>query len=591
MKKDASIRILGRTSNEIGDQFEILTKHLLARLGFGSFIRNAYETGAEIDLRASHKVTNTPILCECKAHTKPIGAKSVKLFHSQVEKERKADSRLVGLMFSTSGFVGTAEAWYREMVEDDPNTAQYLQLNSGQTIIQMLVDREMTLEPTAIQEMVRQRLSTYEQDECWLTYSIHGLAWIILLLVDGKPRFHTIVNERGKPLPTWICREIAELSQLETRLLGLEVRRKVILTLLEQENQTTKAITENCEESLDDVSLALEKLITEGMIRKQTDEHLFARDVVPFVNLARELLAGKDALTFIRSTYTQEMLRSEVLLSYIDQRYNLEMNSHQKGILGRILSISPDAAQRALFGDTQRYRITHQQILEKVQDDQEKSRWMLEHTSSLSRELLPVLIGDLGRLDRSIAGHLADLSIKRYRWRVKLDMAGSSGLYLSVDSTAICAIETGTGPMKAGSLVSSTNPAAHLYWNGNLYLDTKEFELALQEFDKALRFCCEGSVEPKWHQAILVNKGVTFMRQEKWSEAVACFDEALALEDLFVPTLLDNKAICLNKMGMYQAAADLVLEAERRFPQLLDNEFHQQTKREICETDSFPPTD
>jgi tetratricopeptide (TPR) repeat protein len=588
--EDVTIRILGRTSNEIGDQLEHLTKQLLARLGFGSFIRNAYETGAEIDLRASHRVTNTPILCECKAHAKPVNTSDVRKFYAQVEKERRADSRLVGLMFSTPGFIGTAEAWYNELVRDDPNTAQYFQLRPGQAIIQMLVDTEMTLEPASIREMVRQRLPTYEQGCCWLTYSAHGLAWIVLLLVDGRPRFHTIVNSQGEPSPTWACQEIAELSQRQiagTRLLGLEVRRKVIVALLKQEEQTADSIAEQAEESLDDVTLALEKLMSEGMIRTGAETSFrFVRDLVPFVNLARELLEGDDVLTFIRSPYAQEMLRSEMLLSYIDQRYSLGMSTDQRDTLGRILSVSPRAAWKALFSNPRMYQRARQQILEKIHDEEERSKLELEHARSLIRDLLPDLIGDLQGQTRSFSSHLDDLGIKRYRLRVQLDMAGSIGRYLSVDATGIHAIERAAERIEAGSLVSHSNPAAWHYWNGNFYLETGEFELAKQEFNRALHFCLEGDVEPKLHQAILSNKGVTFMRQEQWSEATKCLDAALASEEAYPPKILDNKALCLYKMGMPQEATELLLEAERRFPQLLNDEFHQTTKREICGVDS-----
>jgi hypothetical protein len=45
------------------NNLEDLAKELLARTGFGSFIRNAYKTGAESDLRATHHVTGGPLLC------------------------------------------------------------------------------------------------------------------------------------------------------------------------------------------------------------------------------------------------------------------------------------------------------------------------------------------------------------------------------------------------------------------------------------------------------------------------------------------------------------------------------------------------
>jgi tetratricopeptide (TPR) repeat protein len=400
------------------------------------------------------------------------------------------------------------------------------------------------------------------------------------------------VNARGEPSPTWICREIAELSQeqfVETRLLGLEVRRKVIVTLLRQEDQTAVAIAGQAEESLDDVGLALEKLLAEGVVRtvgKAETCFRFVRDLVPFANLAQELLEGSDVLTFVRSPYAQEMLRSDMLLSHIDQRYRLGMSAGQKDVLGRILSLSPNAAQRALFSDPQMYQRARQQISEIIHDEQARSKWELEHASSLVRDLLPVLIGDLRRRDLSLSSHLADLGIKRYRLRVRLDMAGSIGRYLSVDATDIYAIETAAESIEAGSLVSYSNPAAWHYRNGNFFLEIGEFELAHQEFDQALHFCHKGEIKPELHQAILTNKGIVFMRQEQWSKAIGCFDTALKLGEVYSPTILDNKALCFNKMGRHQAATELILEVERRFPQLLNDKFHSTTKREICGVDS-----
>jgi Holliday junction resolvase-like predicted endonuclease len=110
--QDITIHVLGRDNNKIGDHLEILAKELLAKLGFGSFIRNAYKTGAEIDLRARHRVTDAPLMCECKARSEKMGTHEVKLFYAEWEKEHKADNRLHGITISTSGYTGTAEQWY-----------------------------------------------------------------------------------------------------------------------------------------------------------------------------------------------------------------------------------------------------------------------------------------------------------------------------------------------------------------------------------------------------------------------------------------------------------------------------------------------
>jgi hypothetical protein len=177
------LQILGKTMNEVGGNLEALTKRLLAKLGFGSFVRNAYETGVEIDLRAAHRATGEPIICECKAHQTPLRTKEVRAFHSEITKRRASDTRPVGFIFSISGFVGTAISWYDEFAKDAPDIQSYLKLVDGQQLLEMLVERQLTLPKAGIRQMVRERLPDYEQGLCWLC------AWRILLrYCDGLIR-------------------------------------------------------------------------------------------------------------------------------------------------------------------------------------------------------------------------------------------------------------------------------------------------------------------------------------------------------------------------------------------------------------------
>ena len=141
------IRVLGQGAKEVGDNLELLIKELLARLGYGSFIRNAYKTGAEIDLKASHRVTQTPLLAECKARGQASDTPAVKHFFAEWQKERGADPRLFGLMVSTSGFTGTAMQWHAEL---DASTKIQFSLVGPEQLLDHLVNVDLILPPNAI---------------------------------------------------------------------------------------------------------------------------------------------------------------------------------------------------------------------------------------------------------------------------------------------------------------------------------------------------------------------------------------------------------------------------------------------------------
>ena len=237
--RDIPIYILGRTNHEKGDNLETLTKELYARLGFGSFVRNAYKTGAEIDLRARHRVTDSPLLCECKATGRAIGTRPVKHFFAEWVKESWSEHHLDGIMVSTSGYIGTAQQWYQEMPEE--KRRGFTLVGPDELLVQ-LIEADITLDPRAIESALSRKYSLGELYGCQLTYSKHGLAWIYIYEADGTPCFHTIVDGKAEPLPTWKCREIANLCGKRlsrTKLFGLDLRRKVQIELLKNEGQST----------------------------------------------------------------------------------------------------------------------------------------------------------------------------------------------------------------------------------------------------------------------------------------------------------------------------------------------------------------
>lgn len=121
--------ILGKTKDDKGTQLEDLTEAILKNMGFKT-IRNGQSSGAnEIDVLANKKDTlniETPVLCECKAHNKPINMDDWQKFLGKLYIERKKNSSTVGLMISLSGANGNVMVSYKNDLSDENNRVQLL---------------------------------------------------------------------------------------------------------------------------------------------------------------------------------------------------------------------------------------------------------------------------------------------------------------------------------------------------------------------------------------------------------------------------------------------------------------------------------
>ena len=76
------LEILDKNNYEKGKSFENLIEIILDKLGYKDIKTRVRKTGMEIDLMATanQKVSNKKILCECKAHKKPIQSKDLLYF-------------------------------------------------------------------------------------------------------------------------------------------------------------------------------------------------------------------------------------------------------------------------------------------------------------------------------------------------------------------------------------------------------------------------------------------------------------------------------------------------------------------------------
>jgi tetratricopeptide (TPR) repeat protein len=569
------IRSLGRSRNEVGNHLELLTKEMLAGMGFGGFIRNAHQTGAEIDLKANHRVTSAPLLCECKAHDRPLGTRAVRLFHSEWIKERRKDNRLFGMIISTGGFNGTAKQWYSEL--DQKTKKHFVLLDSGD-LLKQLIEGRLTLDPQAISAVLKERYAIGVLQDYWLTYSQHGFVWIYTYVVDDGSKYFTMVDATGQALPTWKTKEIIKLSRRQLRgsnFFGLDLRNKVQQELLKTEGTSAREIAEVTRESLTDVSLALNILAGEGRIRlaDNGNEYYFVRDLFQFVNAARDFLPTDDAVLLLSSEFARDLIQSEQLMSYLDSRYQLGMKSPEQVILRRLLLISPSALEYVLFAEPARYVRFFEHVNELKMGENDRKKWLDLHRTTLLRETSFRAIHDLTGEKTDLSSLLAKLGIKRVRIQARLDAVGLGWDTLSVQSETQHAIEMAGEGITAGSLVTYSNPAEFEMWNGLLSLEVGEYEAAEKELRDAWAKAAKlGVADTALKQAILTNLALALMRQKKWEEAQKFLNEAFTLGSPNHPELFTNLVICLVELGDMQKANEIVEQALTIFPSVEDSE-------------------
>jgi Restriction endonuclease len=106
------VKILARTRQRKGKLFERLMMIILDTQGYHNFRPRINYTGMEIDIKAVHKIYERPLLCECKAHVKPVGSRSLIDFYGKFTMKRSKNPVMRGIFASLSGFSSNALETY-----------------------------------------------------------------------------------------------------------------------------------------------------------------------------------------------------------------------------------------------------------------------------------------------------------------------------------------------------------------------------------------------------------------------------------------------------------------------------------------------
>ena len=511
------IKILAVNPNEKGDLFEDFTKKILNALGFHNFRKDVAKVGRELDIQANNKVTDEPILCECKAYKKELSGDHLSKFYGVYEHEYDLNERLKGLFFSLSGFNDTLIDYYNEKPKD---VQERFKIYSDTYIEELLKDSKIVESVETIEYIVRKKIP-YELSQIYLTVSKQGLLWVITFKSSGKETHFSIVSEKGDEVPKLICDEISELDTDLNRLelINLQARTKVIQSLSDMTFKKIEDISQEIKESATDVKMALSNLLEEGVLSKnEDDEFTLSNEFDIFLRLIKEFLADDVDYSFFKSEYVQINI-DDRLIKYLESRFYLEFEKEMRDGLYKLLAVSPSALYEALFCPTDFYRTGYEQIKGGDFSDEVVGKSREVGISRLMANLVQKLIFDIN--NSKFKGILSEKEIKGYRLIVEVKLATLNELYLAIKTDNTIHIVNVTGSVKAGELL--TGDTAALLESARVLTQLGETQKALEEYQKVIdEFSDPGSLKVTWN-----NKGLLFETLKNYEEAIICYDKAL----------------------------------------------------------------
>jgi len=539
------IKILASNSNEKGYLFEDFTKKILDALGFYNFRIDVPKVGRELDIQANHKVTDEPILCECKAYEEKLGTNHFKIFSDVYGHEYNSNKRLKGLFFSLSGFKDTLIEYYNEKPK---KVQERFKIYSDTDIERFLKDSKIVESVETIEYIVRKKIP-YEINRIYLTVSKQGLLWVITFKSFGKETHFSIVSEKGDEVPKLICDEISELDNglNSLELINLQARTKVIQSLSGMTFKKIEDISQEIEESATDVEMALSNLFEEDVLSKnEDDEFTLSNEFDIFLRLIKEFLSDDVDYSFFKSKYVQ-MNINERLIKYLESRFYLEFEKEICDMLYKLLAVSPSALYEALFCPTDFYRTGYEQIKGVDFSDEVVGKSREVGISRLMANLAQKLIFDIN--NSKFKEVLSEKEIKGYRLIVEVKLATLNELYLAIKTDSTIHMVNVTGGIKAGELLSGD--AAALLEFAMVSTNLGETQKALEEYQKVI----DGFSDPDSLKVAWNNKGLTFAILEKYEEAISCYEKALECD----PSLKEshyNKGRALSFLGRFPEAIE-----------------------------------
>lgn len=361
--------ILGKNRDSKGTALEELTGAILKQLGYTVVNNSIGYGGNEIDVEAKLEqrtvgdVKVISVVCECKAHDKPIAMGDWLKFLGKVLVARMNNSQTMGVMIALSGVNGNVQGHYDELPDKS-----YLSLVCNERLIEAVCqhyklkpveDIKSFVEHKTIRVIDTIELVYYEKEIWWVVAFAHGEFTVLsnyLRPIDERylGDFLAILQEVS-PYAKDGYRDVQkeEISRIRTDILA----RSVVMILMESGQmgmsnllERTKAITHQPDIDRNELIKAIEGLpcfsVSEGGEVSMKD-----LDVVGMIDFYRWYLSGNFIVNSIVCDFYKEHITEELLDKIIHLQNDIDLNDEQRQQSLFILRLSPSALLYALTPD------------------------------------------------------------------------------------------------------------------------------------------------------------------------------------------------------------------------------------------------
>jgi hypothetical protein len=332
------LTILGSTADELGAQLERLVAKILQRLNYSRVHTNSVGAGGhEIDVRACYTIPSlsgtldVPVICECKAHARPVDTPDWLKFLGKIYVEQATSSREVrGILIALTGVNGNVAGAYETLRVVKPG----IELVTGEDLVRLIVAEFNLCTLECAVAYVQARTADTPVD-VRLVFNEHP-RWLIQFS-DGSFIFIGGNQPASDPDGALISNALATLGVVRHRDLDAELQatrralfaKKTLLAVALAEERTVtldtivqrQVLCPSNREPLEaaDYAVAATSLIQNGFLAAEAENawRFVCCDSLEFAIAVLTLLSEDHALAIPIGTRGYQRLIDERLLSYV----------------------------------------------------------------------------------------------------------------------------------------------------------------------------------------------------------------------------------------------------------------------------------
>ena len=348
--------------------------------------------------------------------------------------------------------------------------------------------------------------------------------------------------------------------------------KKIVLCLLDSASKSISEIADEIGQPSVTVEHQLTILVSAGICEKvskgEMNQYVVKKNIETFAKLVKEFLSNKEKHTdqieqFIASEYYLTRIDDE-LVDYVLSRFHLNLvyqNDEAKKGIQRILLVSPSGLIFALYGDTTIFSES-QSNWEHLDSSDETREWFTQILhSQFMTPLLEMLIADMKVTTYGLL--YAKLQLRVAKVSIHVNIATVHEKYVEAEAGGSFTLLKAAEALRAGQLTAAVDPMIFCE-NGIALLHLREFQTALESFDKALN-----AVQNPIQKAIVLNnKGWAFLNLKQYQKAIKCFEEGIAFDsDNGIPLLRENKQVAKEYLARATDGDNLTNPTRIRFVQ------------------------